>query len=188
MPKNGLILNFIHEINERGEIEKTIQDKEKLDDWASFLGIEGPTIVFEGTLDDDQKNEILEFVYSSKKDLKDRFKTGSLIKHIISLVNPEFKENFLENSIMRDINGLVFRFHDENNEDPKGKIFLAKMVDPLFHQKSEEKVHEINNKADDYTWLIVSDLMNFIESYDIKTLRDWKNKRRKLFRKIRLNL
>lgn len=174
LPNNGLILNFIHSLDEKGNVEKTIQDKEKLDKWADFLGVEGPTIVFEGKLDDEQKTEILDFVYSPVEKLIKKFKTKSLIKYIVSILNPAFKENFLENSIMRDINGLVFRFYNEDREDPKAKVFLAKMIDPLFKKQAEENIEITSNKAEDYTWLIVSDLMNFIESYDLRTIRDWK--------------
>jgi cytidyltransferase-like protein len=175
LPKNGLILNFIHQLDENGDVEKTIQTKEQLDKWADILNVNGPTIVFEGNLNDDQKNEIQDFIYSPEKDLLEKFKTTSLIKHIVSVLNPQLKESFLENSIVKDTNGLVFRFYDENIEDPDGMVFLAKVIDPIFKKMSEERQgSENSNKAEDYTWLIVSDLMNFIESYDLKTISNWK--------------
>ena len=164
LPKNGLLLNFIHELNENGEVIKTIQDKGILDEWAGFLEIDGPTIVFEGNLNDEQKVEIMDFVYASEEELMERFKTKSFIKYIISVLNPSFKESFLENSIVRDINGLVFRFYEGDRENPKVKTFLAKMIDPLFKDRmNREDEKRENNKSQDYTWLIVIDLMIFIE-------------------------
>lgn len=175
LPKNGLLLNFIHELDENGEVVRTIQDKNILDEWAEFLEIDGPTIVFEGQLNDDQKVEIMDFVYSPENELMDKFKTKSFIKYIISILNKDFKESFMENSIIRDINGLVFRFYDGDRENPKSKTFLAKLIDPIFKNKMEkEETKRESNKSQDYTWLIVIDLMNFIESYDLKTINDWK--------------
>lgn len=175
LPKNGLLLNFIHELNENGEVVKTIQDKGILDEWAAFLEIDGPTIVFEGNLNDEQKVEIMDFVYAPEEELMEKFKTKSFIKHIISVLNPNFKESFLENSIVRDINGLVFRFYEGDRENPKAKTFLAKMIDPLFKDRmNQQDEKRENNKTQDYTWLIVIDLMNFIESYDLKTIDSWK--------------
>ncbi len=176
LPKNGLLLNFIHEIDEEGNVVKTIQDKNILDEWADFLEIDGPTIVFEGQLNDDQKVEIMEFIYCPENELIEKFKTKSFIKYIISILNSDFKESFLENSIVRDINGLVFRFYEGDRENPKAKTFLAKLIDPIFKNRmaKEDEIKKENNKSQDYTWLIVIDLMNFIESYDLKTINNWK--------------
>lgn len=175
LPKNGLLLNFVHELDENGEVVKTIQDKGILDEWADFLEIDGPTIVFEGQLNDEQKVEIMDFVYSAEEQLMDKFKTKSFIKYIISILNKDFKETFLENSIVRDINGLVFRFYEGDRENPKSKTFLAKLIDPIFKNRMEkDDIKRENNKSQDYTWLIVIDLMNFIESYDLKTIDNWK--------------
>lgn len=175
LPKNGLLLNFIHELDDEGNVIKTIQDKGILDEWASFLEIDGPTIVFEGKLTDEQKVEIMDFIYCPKEELLDKFKTRSFIKYVISILNKDFKESFLENSIVRDINGLVFRFYEGDRENPSSKSFLAKLIDPIFQERMDkEEVKRENNKSQDYTWLIVIDLMNFIELYDLKTIDSWK--------------
>ena len=34
LPMNGLLLNFIHQLDEKGQVIKTIQDKNILDEWA----------------------------------------------------------------------------------------------------------------------------------------------------------
>ena len=40
----------------------------------------------------------MDFVYSDEEQLMDKFKTKSFIKYIISILNKNFKESFLENS------------------------------------------------------------------------------------------
>jgi len=175
LPKNGLLLNFIHELDEEGGVVKTIQDKDILDEWSEFLEIDGPTIVFEGNLNDDQKVEIMDFIYCPKEELLEKFKTRSFIKYVISILNKDFKEGFLENSIVRDINGLVFRFYEGDRENPSSKSFLAKLIDPIFQDRmNNQEIERGENKSQDYTWLIVIDLMNFIEMYDLKTINSWK--------------
>jgi len=175
LPKNGLVLSFIHEINEKGDVIKTIQDKDILDEWSNILDIEKPPIIFEGKLSDEQRVEILDFVYSPLDKLVEKFKTKSFIKYVISVLNDDMDSSFLERSIFRDLNGLVFRFYEGDRENPKAKVFLAKLIDPIFQNKIEKiEGSEVKNKAEDYTWLIVIDLMNFIESYDLKTINNWK--------------
>lgn len=175
LPKNGLVLNFIHEIDDSGDVVKTIQDKDILDKWATVLDIEKPPIVFEGKLTDEQRGEILDFVYSPLDKLIENFKTKSFIKYVISVLNKNFSNSLLDNSTIRDINGLIFRFYEDDRENPKAKTFLAKVIDPIFQNKIDNSASKENkNKSQDYTWLIVIDLMNFIESYDLKTINSWK--------------
>lgn len=48
----------------------------------------------------------------------------------------------------------------------------AKLVDPVFYDNSKSlPKHQVSKKSDDYIWIIVSDLMNFIESYRLSDLR-----------------
>jgi hypothetical protein len=75
LPKNGLILSYIHVLDEKGEIAETIQDKWTLDKWADLLEIERPPIVFQGKLSSQQKEKIQEFAYTPAEELIDKFKT-----------------------------------------------------------------------------------------------------------------
>lgn len=164
-PKNNLILTYIHRLDDSGKPIETIQTKFDLEKWAYYLEVEPPQIIFEGMLDDEQKSSILEFVHSPKSDLEKRFETESFSKYIISVLCPEHSDTYLENGITGDISGIVFRFYDENDENSKAEMFLAKIVDPIFKNGKENSDSVNRNSTNDYIWLIVIDLMNHFETY-----------------------
>jgi hypothetical protein len=172
LPKNGLILSYIHILDEKGEMVETIQDKDTLDKWADILDIERPPIVFQGKLSPDQKEKMNEFIYTPFEELVDKFKTTSFTKYIVSVLNPELGTTFLRDTLDKDIEGLVFRFYDPNNKS-EDSVFLAKLVDPVFQANAKQKAQDrVQKKSDDYIWIIVIDLMNFIERYSISELRE----------------
>jgi phosphopantetheine adenylyltransferase len=163
MPKNNLVLSYIHRLDEAGKIVETLQSKEQLTRWAEYLDVDAPPIIFEGKLDDEQKSKILEFVYTEQKDLEEKFKTTSFTKYIISVLCPDEKSEFSD----RELETIVFRFYGEDSEN---EAFLAKLVDPIFQQRAQEVQPKTSN-SQDYIWLIVIDLMNHFEMYDIDKLR-----------------
>lgn len=163
MPKNNLVLSYIHRLDETGKIAETLQSKEQLTRWANYLEVEAPPIVFEGKLDDEQKSKILEFVYTEQRGLEEKFKTTSFTKYIVSVLCPDEKSEFSD----RDLETLVFRFYGEDSDN---EAFLAKLVDPIFQQRSQD-VQPKQSNSQDYIWLIVIDLMNHFEMYDIDDLR-----------------
>ena len=163
-PKNNLILTYIHRLDDNGNPIETMQSKSDLDRWAYYLEVEAPPIIFEGMLDDDQKNQILEFVHSPAKDLEEKFRTVSFTKYIVNTLSPESEGPGLNRRHEGDISGIVFRFYDENDENPSPNVFLAKLIDPIFSERSAEN-KETNRASNDYIWLIIIDLMNHIEMY-----------------------
>jgi len=164
LPKNHLILSYIHKLDQSGEPSETIQDKAELDKWADILEIERPPIIFQGKLTDDQREKILDFVYTPLDELVGKFKTASFTKYIINVLNPELKTSFLRDTADKDIEGIVFRFYEPSGED---SVFLAKLVDPVFQARAKEKAQARVEapKTDDYIWIMTADLMNFIETY-----------------------
>lgn len=172
MPKNQLVLSYIHRLEDDGSIIETLQTKEDLERWAYYLEVEAPPIIFEGKLDDEQKHSILEFVYANDSELEDKFKTTSFTKFIISILNDSERDSFVRNGLGGDIDSIIFRFYDENDEDAKADAFLAKLVDPLFYNKNKTNNKSKDKKSNDYIWLIVIDLMNRIEMYSEDQLRN----------------
>lgn len=163
-PKNNLILAYIHRLDKEGKVVKTVQNKEQLDRWADYLEVERPPIIFEGHLSDEQKSDILDFAYSESDELEQRFKTTSFTQYLLSILDSEQPSD-----LVRDIETVIFRFYDAASPNPEEKVFLAKLMDPVFQQKiSENKPKE--NRSQDYIWLIIIDLMNFIELYSLDDL------------------
>lgn len=159
IPKNNLILSYVHVIEEAGTIARTIQEKEKLDTWADLLGIERPPIIFQGNLDEDQKNKIMEFLSTPFNELVEEFKTKSFVRFIIGVLNPELKKTALNEDLDKAIEGIVFRFGDPSGGDP----ILSKMVDPIFTEMAKTKAQKRKEeKPSDFLGITLIDVMNFI--------------------------
>jgi cytidyltransferase-like protein len=161
VPKNHLILSYVHEYGDDGKIKKTIQDKGELDNWADLLGIERAPIIFQGYLTDEQKDSILTFLRTPFEKLVERFKTQSFVRFIIGVLNPELKKSALNEDLDKDVEGIVFRFGDPGKE--VSEPVLAKMVDPVFTQMAKEKTQkQREDKPSDFLGLTLLDVMNFI--------------------------
>jgi nicotinic acid mononucleotide adenylyltransferase len=159
IPKNNLILSYVHVIEEPGVISRTIQEKEKLDEWADLLGVERPPIIFQGNLDEDQKNKIQEFLRTPFEELIQEFRTKSFVRFIIGILNPELKKTALNEDLDKAIEGIVFRFGDPEGGDP----VLSKMVDPIFTEMAKNKAAKRKDeKPSDFLGITLIDVMNFI--------------------------
>jgi len=160
IPKNHLILSFVHKMDLHGKIAKTIQQKDKLDTWADLLGVERSPIVFQGYLDETQKEKLTEFLATPFPQLVSRFQTQSFVRFIISVLNPELKSSALNDDLDKDVEGVVFRFGEPNSEN---ETVLAKMVDPLFTDLAKTKYQEKKDKKpSDFLGITLLDVMNFI--------------------------
>jgi len=170
VPKNHLILTHILIRDEFGETERTVQDKDELDKWADKIGVERAPIIFQGKLSEDQKLSIMDFISTPLMDLRNRFKTESFSKYLISILNPEIVKTTLGKDLHGEIDSLVFKFSDEG----KDETILAKMVDPVFYEISKDrKATRSSHFPSDIYSLCLIDVMNFIlekgvESFDAK--------------------
>jgi len=160
LPKNNLILSYVHTKSENGKPSSTIQDKEKLDTWADLLGVERPPIVFQGYLSEEQKDKILDFLRTPFEELVSEYKTRSFVRYIIGVLNPEAQASALNNDLDKPIEGIVFRFGEEDSES---EPVLSKMVDPIFTEMAKEKSKKkIEEKPSDFLGITILDAMNFI--------------------------
>lgn len=150
------ILKLTHIIDDN--TKQVTNDAKTLAYWAKFLNVGMPPIIFDGYLDDDQKAAILDFVYTNQEDLALRFKSESFTQYIINVLNPQYMSD--------GINSIVFRFtDDETNED-----ITAKIIDPLFYDMQKKNPKLKREKTNDLVYIIIMQLMNFIESYQVKDL------------------
>jgi hypothetical protein len=171
IPKNNLILSYVHQMGDGGKIKKTVQDKEKLDDWADLLGVEKPPIIFQGRLSEDQKSDLMEFMETPFKELVEKFRTNSFVRFIIKTLNPELTKTALNDDLDKDVEGVVFRFGEPDKESD---TVLAKMVDPVFTEMAKQKAqNRKTKKPSDFLGITIMDVMNFIleegiDSFDVQ--------------------
>lgn len=166
MPKNGLVLSYIHVRNAMGKVVRTIQDKSELDKWADILQVERSPIIYQGVLSDDQRINILDFLDTPMSDLIARFKTESFVKYIISILNPKLKSTVLNANLDKPIEGIVFRFGSDDDD-----VVLAKLVDPIFSQMSHDKVNETDDAPNDIYYMTLIDIANYIENCNFRKFK-----------------
>jgi len=160
VPKNNLILSYVHRKDLSGNAQGTIQDKEKLDTWADLIGVERPPIIFQGELDENQKSQIMNFLQTPFEDLVNEYKTRSFVAFIIGVLNPELKTTALNHDLEKPIEGIVFRFGKDVEE---GEPVLSKMVNPVFTELAKSKAKKKReDKPSDFLGIAILDVMNFI--------------------------
>jgi nicotinamide mononucleotide adenylyltransferase len=159
VPKNHLILTHIIIKDEFGDNVRSIQSKEELEEWADKIGVERPPVIFQGKLSEDQKLAVMDFVTTPLADLKNKFKTESFSKFLISILNPSLESTTLGKDLYGQIDSLIFRFKGENGEED----YLAKAVDPIFYEISQaKKPAKSSYFPNDIYSLTLIDVMNFM--------------------------
>lgn len=153
--KARLVLSHIHELNSDNSINKTLQSKALLESWARTLLVENPPIFFEGRLSEEQKGQIMQYIYTQDEETATEMHKVPFSDFLISALeinNP-------------DLDGLVFRFYPDEAKTEE-KVTVAKMLNPAIEEliKDQPKTNP-SHKADDFIWLILMDLMNYIESF-----------------------
>lgn len=166
IPSNHLVLTHIIIRDEFGDVLRNVQDKKELDIWADKLGVERAPVIFQGKLDRDQKIAIMDFLSTPLVDLKNKFKTESFSKYVISILNPDLQSTTLGKDLSGNIDSLVFRFE----RDGEDETILAKMVDPIFHEISKDrKVTQISRFPSDIYSLCLIEIMNYILEYGVES-------------------
>lgn len=138
-----------------------IHEQEVLTEWASKLDLTDTTILFTGHLQTEDQEKVLDFIYTPYRELLKKFKTQSFTEYIMDILH-------ISKSDYRNINSIVFRFYDENRKE---SAILAKLVDPVIQEMSKANDPQEKESPHDYLYLIVIDLMNFIESLNNKELQ-----------------
>jgi phosphopantetheine adenylyltransferase len=167
LPKNNLVLSYVHVKNGLGETIRTVQDKQSLDDWADALGVERSPIIFQGRLNEEQRLKIMEYLDTSPDKLSSKFKTTSFVKFIISVLSPGSSKTALNEDLDKSIEGIVFRFGEPQDE---GSVTLAKIIDPVFEAIAKERPKTEEDNTGDMYYIVLMDLANFIESLRMKSI------------------
>lgn len=160
-PQDGrLILSHIHELSADGACTRTTQTKHVLDSWANTLHVMPPAILFEGRLSDEQKSALLQLLDQPIEE----FENVPFERALLTILG--VTED-------REINTVVFRFYDDEKRNEERSV-VAKLASPaiesLLREKQPESVTKI--KSDDFVWLILVDLINFVETFTLPELQE----------------
>lgn len=167
-PQNCLTLSYVQVLDPAG-MHKYVQEKETLDKWARRLGVNAPPILFSGYLNEEQRAAVMELIYTPQNKLLEKFKAKSFSTHILDILGAPVDVN-------ESVDEIVFRFYadPENGEN----VTLAKVIDPVFAEIMKSNEDAPKSVPNDYLYLIIIDLMNFIETYSLKDLMSVTDKSR----------
>lgn len=166
LPKNNLILTDIQITNGQGRVLKTISDPRVLKDWSKILDVEGPPIIYNGFLEQYQKDKILDYLSTPEANLMALFSSQSFTRYIISILNPSLRTSALMNDIDKPIEGIVFKFITPGESE----VYSARLIDPIFHQHSMNVTKPIDRKANDMYQIAMLDIIEFMELVDMNEI------------------
>lgn len=129
--------------------KKYYHDSSTLNKLATQFNVTPPPILFEGYLTNNQKIKVLDYIYNSEND-------GEFTQHLLNILN-------IDTAI--DYDSLIFRFYNET----KDTTIVAKLINPDIRGMKDTMVKQ-EYKSNDYIYILLIDLINYIESYTISEL------------------
>jgi len=159
LPKNNLILTHIQVLNTNDptQIKKVVRDPAVLNKWADSLGVQRTPVIFKGKLQSNQKDDLVRLLEISDKDFEIKFKDQSFTRTIYNIFNNGLNAPALNTSLDNDIDGLIVNFYE-------GKTIKSFKLE-RFNRKPQE-----NRKPSDMYQISILDLVEFIMSYDVKSI------------------
>lgn len=166
-PTNNLILTHIHQLSESGKIKKTINDPIILNKWAKILEVQSPTILFDGYLSQQQKEQLLELLSIGDKEFADTFDyliettdKISFTKSIFKLFNINSTKTTLNSNLESEIDGLIVNFID-------GKTIKSFKLEDFARTKADNR----DIRASSHTYQIaVTDFLEYVTMQDLDSI------------------
>lgn len=166
-PHNNLVLTDIQITNGNGRVLKTISDPRILNDWSKKLDVEKPPIIFNGFLDQLQKDRIISYLSTPESELLKQFQTQSFTRFMINILNSGLRTSMLMNDLDKPIEGIVFKFITPGESE----VYTARLIDPIFHQHSMNVTKPVNRMANDMYQIAMLDIIEFMEVYDMSSIQ-----------------
>ena len=159
LPKNHLILTHIQVLNpsDPTQIKRVIRDPQILNKWADLLGVQRPPIVFNGKLQLNQKEALINLLGMSDQAFTDKFKTESFTRKIYNIFNNGLNTPALNFSLDKEIDGLIVNFYE-------GKNIKSFKLERFDRKPAEERT------PSDMYQISILDLVEFITNYDLSTI------------------
>lgn len=158
IPLNHLVLTDITVRDPNGKVMHVITDKKTLDEWANFLEVEPSPQIFSGKLDDKQRKKILDFLNTPPSKLAQTFDTENFAEYFLKTLNPKLAKSFMQDTLDKDIEALVFKFDGKNP---------LKVMNPSFTKEGKK----LEEKPSDIYSLTLVLFQEFFQELDFKKLK-----------------
>lgn len=156
LPKNHLILTHIQVLNpvDPTQVKKVIRDPKVLNEWADYLDVQRPQVIYNGILQSDQKDALEELLSMPENDFTPYFKDRSFTRHIYNIFNKGLNSTALNRGLDKPIDCLILNF------------FEGKTVKSFKLERFDKKVAEDRKPSDMYQ-ISILDLVEYMSQYDL---------------------
>ena len=159
LPKNNLILTHIQVLNPANpvQIKRVIRDPQILKKWANMLEVQEPPVIFEGQLQSNQKEELIDLLELSTEAFLTKFENESFTRKVYNIFNNGLSRTALNTDLDKPIDSLIINFYEGRN--PKS-----------FKLESFDRVKKEDRQPSDMYQISILDLVEFLDGFDLKTI------------------
>lgn len=160
LPKNNLILTHIQVLNptDPTQIKKVIRDPKILEKWANMLDVQSPPVIFDGILDSNQKEQLVQLLEMNDQEFSNVFEQNSFTRKLYNIFNRMLNKTALNEGLDGDIDSLIVSFIDNKNI----KNFKLGRFD-----RPEEKERE----ASDMYQITILDLVEYMTQFNMEDVK-----------------
>lgn len=159
LPKNNLILTHIQVLNatDPTRVKRVIRDPRILEKWAAKLEVQEISVLFEGQLALNQKEDLIALLSLGESEFKTKFENESFTRLIYNIFDNGRNKSALNLDLDKDIDALVVNFYE--NRNPKS-----------FKLERFDRIESEPRKPSDMYQISILDLVEFLTSFDISDI------------------
>lgn len=166
VPHNNLILTHIQQLTENGKVKKTIIDPTIINKWATVLDVQSQKPVFDGMLQQEQKEKLIKLLEMNDKQFSQSFdylvetdNMTSFTKEMYKIFNPNATKTMLQRDLESEIDGLVLNFVEGKKiQSYKLEDFIRK---PLNEGRESSHIYQIT----------IADILEFVSLYNFEGIQ-----------------
>lgn len=156
LPKNHLVLTHIQVLNpvDPTQVKKVIRDPKVLNEWADYLEVQRPQVIYNGILQSDQKDALTDLLSMSDGDFTSYFNDRSFTRHVYNIFNKGLNNTALNRDLDKPIDCLILNFFD-------GKAVKS------FKLERFDKKAPVDRAPSDMYQISILDLVEYMAQYDL---------------------
>jgi len=156
LPKNHLVLTHIQVLNpvDLTQVKKVIRDPKVLNEWADYLEVQRPQVIYNGILQSDQKDALTDLLSMSDGDFTSYFNDRSFTRYVYNIFNKGLNNTALNRDLDKPIDCLILNFFD-------GKAVKS------FKLERFDKKAPVDRAPSDMYQISILDLVEYMAQYDL---------------------
>ena len=159
IPKNNLMLTHIQVLNpaDNSLIKKVIRDPKILNKWADVLEVQRPQVLFSGSLNEFQREQLSELMSLSEENYSRVFEDITFSRKMYNIFNPAMNSTALNEGLDGTIDSIVINFFDSSS------VKNFKISENITVEKEDREPSHMYQ-------LSLLDLVEYFTTYDIESI------------------